>query len=182
MSPLPDDPAADLEALARALGQAAPALGESSNEIAPMSRALQRLHLAFGDSTALAASPRAARALLAFRSGEELRFIDLKHLCHAAGQPNPWDGRRLLEDGRLLEQLLLRVERWGAEPRRFRQCYRGLLLAAREAQEGPGRRQLLAYLERHRTLVAGSQPALGWTRALAGDAPLLAPPPETAAP
>lgn len=159
----------DLQALALALGEPCPRLDPAADPAnpAPMTRALQRIRLAFGDSGALAASPRSARALLAFRSGDRLRFIDLKYLCHAVDRPNPWDGRRLLQDAQLLQRLLQQVDAWQGEPRRFRQCYRGLLQAYSGAAAGPGRTLLGDYLRRYRQYVAASQPPLEWTRELA---------------
>lgn len=158
----------DLDYLALQLGAPSSHL-EADDPTAqpPMTRALQRIRLAFGDAEALAASPRSARAQLAFRSGNALRFIDLKYLCHAVNRPNAWDGRRLLEDPRLLQQLLAQVDAWQAQPRRFRQCYRGLLAAYGSAQPSPGREHLGRYLRRHRDPVARSQPPLEWTRELA---------------
>lgn len=153
----------DLEHLTRALAvTASPPLGKPET----MTRALERVRAAF--EFPLADSPRAARALLAFRSSTTLAFVDLKYLCHALGRPNAWDGRRLLEDQALVERLLQQVETWRPELRRFRQCYRGLLESYRASAQapGPGRQHLATYLERHRQAVATSQPPLAWTRGL----------------
>jgi len=135
----------------------------------PMQRTLQRVRLAFGTGRDLAATPRATRAMLAFRSGQKLSFVDLKYLCHGAQRPNPWDGRRLLDDTGLLARLLQEVERWSVQPRRFRQCYRGLLLALEQmAGKGlAGEFLLRDFLQRHRQAVVQSRPALAWTRTLA---------------
>jgi hypothetical protein len=170
----------DLEALARQLAchAAQPSLVEGNGHHTPLSSQLQRLRLAFGDSGALAASPRSARAQLAFRSGQPLRFIDLKYLCHAANRPNAWDGRRLLDDPRLLAQLLRQVVAWLPQMRRFRQCYRGLLVAYRscEMPQAVGPAALAKFLQAHQQAVAQSVPALEWTRTLAAEAATGQPP------
>lgn len=169
----------DLEELARQLAchAAQPALVEGNGHHTPLSNPLQRLRLAFGDSGALAASPRSARAQLAFRSGQPLRFIDLKYLCHAANRPNAWDGRRLLDDPRLLAQLLRQVAVWLPQLRRFRQCYRGLLAAYQscESPQAAGPVALADFLRVHRQAVAQSLPPLEWTRALAAEAAIAHP-------
>lgn len=145
-----------------------------------MTRALGEVRSRFGDMAVISESPRSARALLAFRAGGgTLRFMDLKYACYALVRPNAWDGRRLLDDARLLAELLRQVDGWLDQPRRFRQCYRGLLASYFACPEylwadtpgtDPGHRgwqALQDYLGRHRPTVAASTPALDWTQALA---------------
>ncbi|MDE2585359.1 MAG: hypothetical protein KGN39_08160 [Betaproteobacteria bacterium] len=144
-----------------------------------MTRALGEVRSRFGDMAVISESPRSARALLAFRAGGggSMRFMDLKYACYALVRPNAWDGRRLLDDARLLAELLRQVDGWLEQPRRFRQCYRGLLASYfacpeylwAEPSADPGFRgwqALQQYLGRHQPAVAASTPALDWTQAL----------------
>lgn len=181
----------DLEALAAALGEA-PAAETSQapwGDPRAMTRALGEVRSRFGDMAVISESPRSARALLTFRAGGgALRFMDLKYACYALVRPNAWDGRRLLDDARLLAELLGQVDRWLAQPRRFRQCYRGLLASYFACPEylgaggpngsgaAPGRQgweRLRDYLQRARPGVAASMPALDWTEALAAHPAIL---------
>lgn len=173
----------DLEALAAALSEVPAATAGQApwGDPRAMTRALGEVRSRFGDMAVISESPRSARALLAFRAGGggSLRFMDLKYACYALVRPNAWDGRRLLDDARLLAELLRQVDVWLEQPRRFRQCYRGLLasyFACPEYlwQEDPaalpgyrGWATLQEYLCRHRPSVAASTPALDWTQALA---------------
>ena len=176
---------ADLDHLAAAL--MAPGAADTTPTVwgdpRAMTRALGEVRSRFGDMAVISESPRSARALLAFRAGGgALRFMDLKYACYALVRPNAWDGRRLLDDARLLAELLRQVDGWSDQPRRFRQCYRGLLASYFACPEylwahaldtpgtDPGHRgwqALQEYLCRHRPSVAASTPPLDWTQALA---------------
>lgn len=72
---------------------------------------------------------RVSRGVMAFRlAGREAAFADLKYACYGVARPTDWEGRILLADP-LLDQLLAAVDGLRSRPRRYCECYRGLLTA-----------------------------------------------------
>lgn len=71
---------------------------------------------------------RIAKGILSFRMApRDTPCPELKYACYGIARPMDWDGRIVLAENALLEQLLGAVR---AQPaRRFRDCYRGLLTA-----------------------------------------------------
>lgn len=71
---------------------------------------------------------RIAKGILSFRmTPRDTPCPELKYACYGVARPMDWDGRILLAEPSLLEQLLGAVRMQPA--RRFRDCYRGLLTA-----------------------------------------------------
>lgn len=152
--------------------------GASWGDPTAMARALGAVRRAFGDMEALAASPRGARGVLALRvTGGRPGYLDIKYACYGIARNSGWDGRRPLDDERLVRNLLQQVDSLQAVPRRFRQCYRGLLTgyfacpayleSAPAGDPGyPNWLVLRRYLQAHLPQVAESRPALAWAETL----------------
>lgn len=152
--------------------------GASWGDPTAMARALGAVRRAFGDMEALAASPRGARGVLALRvTGGHPGYLDIKYACYGIARNSGWDGRRPLDDERLVHSLLQQVDGLQAVSRRFRQCYRGLLTgyfacpayleAAPAGDPGyPNWLLLRRYLQAHLPQVAESRPALAWAETL----------------
>lgn len=77
------------------------------------------------------AQPRIAHGVLAFRvQGRRTPYPELKYACYGVALATDWEGRRLLDDDRLIDELLhtvanLRV----SHPARFAACCRALQYA-----------------------------------------------------
>ncbi|MBS1197829.1 MAG: hypothetical protein H6R18_1614 [Proteobacteria bacterium] len=101
-----------------------------------MPAALARVRLAFGERLSERSGARTNRCLLAFRmTPQQVNFVDLKLICRAVTRPADWEQRRLIDDDRLFDTLLAKVDALRSQPRRHQACLRALEAASRELME-----------------------------------------------
>ncbi len=73
---------------------------------------------------------RIAQGVMAFRlGGRQTPYPELKYACYGLARPMDWEGRILLTEPLLLDQLLAAVRAQRQHSRQFCACYRGLLTA-----------------------------------------------------
>lgn len=73
---------------------------------------------------------RIAQGIMAFRlAGAATRYPDLKYACYGVARPMDWEGRILLAEERLIDQLLSAVSAHKTHPRHFAACCKGLMAA-----------------------------------------------------
>jgi hypothetical protein len=77
------------------------------------------------------APPRLAHGVLAFRiQGRNTPYPDLKYACYGIALSTDWEGRRLLDDDRLVDELLHTVANLRlSHPTQFAACCRALQYA-----------------------------------------------------
>lgn len=77
------------------------------------------------------ALPRIAQGILAFRLlGRQTPYPDLKYACYGIARPTDWEGRLLLDDARLCDELLAAVAALAARrPWVHVACCKGLAAA-----------------------------------------------------
>lgn len=108
-------------------GRPAPALGTPAPQVLARLAAVRR---AFGAGAGRRLPARIAQGVMSFRLlGRGARWPDVKYACYGAARPMDWDGRVLLDDARLFDDLLRAVQARQGQPRRFADGYRGLLTA-----------------------------------------------------
>lgn len=120
------------------------------------------------------AQPRLAHGVLAFRvQGQRTPYPDLKYACYGVALATDWAGRRLIDDERLIDELLHAVSALRlTQPTRFHACCRALqhawhlCLATGETNEPPrplpNNHKIANFLLRH------TQPERRRARHLAG--------------
>lgn len=131
-------------------------------------------------------TPRAERALMALQMGaaDGLSFLDLKYACRYAAQSAGWERRRLIDDPRRFEILLVEVEKLASStsstsvpsspsgsPARFVKCYRALLsqhldLGRDSTVPAVSRESLRRFLRRHLPSIARLDPRPAWAEPL----------------
>jgi len=119
-----------------------------------MSIALTRIRQSFGERIIERAGPGANRSLLAFRlSPQSVSTAELKLICRHIARPADWEQRRLIDDPKLLPNLLARVAL--LPQTQWLSCYRGLAAARRELQgTSTGTARLDAWLDDGRSRLA----------------------------
>lgn len=114
-----------------------------------MRESLEAVNQAFGRQLSRQTEARIGRALLAFANHNSTvaadqallgpaAFLDLKYACYGLMRQLHWGrhgGERILDHAALLARLLHAVESWQYDPRRYRQCLRGLLAGCLESFE-----------------------------------------------
>lgn len=104
------------------------------------------------------AQPRLAHGVLAFRiQGRNTPYPDLKYACYGIALSTDWEGRRLVDDDRLVDELLHTVASLRlAQPRRFAACCRALqyawhanIAADDAARPRPKNQKIANFLLRH---------------------------------
>lgn len=81
-------------------------------------------------------TPHIARGVMAFRMARrDTPYPDLKYACHGIARQVDWEGRRLIDDPRMVADLLAAVAALPAEPQTpyRRDCCRALLAARQNA-------------------------------------------------
>ena len=107
------------------------------------------------------APPRIAHGVLAFRvQGRNTPYPDLKYACYGIALSTDWGGRRLLDDDRLVDELLHTVANLRlSHPARFAACCRALQYAwhtniatddvSANSQPRPKNQKIANFLLRH---------------------------------
>lgn len=133
---------------------------------------------AFDPPRGHASLPRIARGVMSFRLlRRKTAYPDLKYACYGIAQPMDWEGRLLLDEERLLDDLLTAVAALRRQPGRYCRCYRGLLVSwlndvARAGGEfswesaRPGERKLGAFLLAGREALARAPRPAPWIAVL----------------
>lgn len=170
----------DLESLRQKL-QKAFAVRPRAGAIAGNPEALARLaavRQALSPPRGHRSLPRIARGVMSLRlRGRGTPYPELKYACYGVAQPVDWEGRVLLDEARLLDDLLFAVGALRDDPPRFGQCYRGLLTAwlsdvaggepmRHPAAAGRGEQKLKDFLLAGRAILAGARRPAAWTALL----------------
>lgn len=103
---------------------------------AAMRRSLEAVRMALGNRRGMTREARIVQSVLAFRVQRgKVDFVRLKYACYGLADPVDWESRRLLEDDRLLQNLLQQVRALSGDPHRFAACQRGLTHALKTLQD-----------------------------------------------
>lgn len=156
----------ELEQLGRRLRRSF-VLGKHKEEIArPAPALLARLgavRQALAPPRGRYSDARIAKGIMSFRLlGTKTAYPDLKYACYGIARPMDWEGRILLAEEALVDQLLAAVAAQSSHPDRFAACCRGLAAAwqaaidadqdalqNRQLRAGAGKLQLFLLDNRH---------------------------------
>lgn len=98
-----------------------------------MSRVLEKIRSTFPAFSMVAKSQRIARSIQALRLvGEKLDFVRLKYVCYGLASGLDWEGRRLIDDEKLIILILKTIEKRCNDQRRWKVCLDGLFLCIKK--------------------------------------------------
>lgn len=101
-----------------------------------MSRVLEKIRQTFPAFSMVAKAQRIARSIQALRLvGEKLDFVRLKYVCYGLASGLDWEGRRLIDDEKLIVLILKTIERRCNDHRRWKVCLEGLFMCIKKVAE-----------------------------------------------
>ena len=92
-----------------------------------MNQVLEKIRKTFPAYSMVAKAQRIARSVQALRLvGEKLDFVRLKYVCYGLASGLDWEGRRLIDDEKLIVLILKTIEKRCNDKRRWKVCLEGL--------------------------------------------------------